>query len=875
DQIPYCYDPSTIEALRQRADCLLNIWEDHYDDLSLPARNRLNTFLAEHFSYAQEIRNDLPVPITHDGFERLYAELLILQGDESVTRAFASRYDLAGQAIVSFEGSLFETDGIDLSGVAGFEMYSLYQGAQYYSEALDRFYALAPTLYQALQYGQSSRNFVTSELVTAYIERLIRASTQRTRAASEIAKRYQNFNRPDLARRVIERAFAAGYLESIVMSRMMLRIVEVSDIEGRAQLKRQVESAALRYRTALLDMRNVYNDITDQINFFGFAPDYIPFPTVDTRGGGEGNAFEQAMSRALNKLRVAREREELAISADRSFETDTAQFQSELVRIRNTYENQLAEVCGTFEGEDGRVYPGIARYAERSGATAVLGDPCGLVGNGEIHNAQGQVSIQYVELQRLQVQSDNVLESIDIERRRVAQQCGLIQERANFVYEQQGEIISLEDDIATFRTIIRNLEFGDRLANTALQAVTGTLSCGEMTLPMSIPGCVAAIGGSYAVYGAAQIGFHAGIETSQQLIRQREREITEINRETARYETLAQCDAALIDSNARTLDLILRLKELELEMLRADYQLKLTMSDVQRLQNRAQRLQLEQAETEQLAINVEAARNDPNIRIYRNDAIINAEISFNDALQQLYRATRVFEYYTSQSYANRDQLFLIRLTSRGDTNLENYQSDLQNAFFEFEESFGLPDTRVQVISLLNDILDVPRIDEQGRPLTSSQREAIMHRALRDPARLNPQGHLTLPFSTNLDELSPLTRNHKILFVEAEISASDKGDDVARLYLRQQGTHVVRSVDDTLQFYRFPSRTAVINPFFNGNRYFTPEVYRTNRLRDRPVASTAWELLINQRDEAANRDLNLQSITDIRLFVYYTDFTQLD
>ncbi|MEO1273231.1 MAG: hypothetical protein AAFX99_34530, partial [Myxococcota bacterium] len=446
DQIPYCYDPSTIEALRQRADCLLNIWEDHYDDLSLPARNRLNTFLAEHFSYAQEIRNDLPVPITHDGFERLYAELLILQGDESVTRAFASRYDLAGQAIVSFEGSLFETDGIDLSGVAGFEMYSLYQGAQYYSEALDRFYALAPTLYQALQYGQSSRNFVTSELVTAYIERLIRASTQRTRAASEIAKRYQNFNRPDLARRVIERAFAAGYLESIVMSRMMLRIVEVSDIEGRAQLKRQVESAALRYRTALLDMRNVYNDITDQINFFGFAPDYIPFPTVDTRGGGEGNAFEQAMSRALNKLRVAREREELAISADRSFETDTAQFQSELVRIRNTYENQLAEVCGTFEGEDGRVYPGIARYAERSGATAVLGDPCGLVGNGEIHNAQGQVSIQYVELQRLQVQSDNVLESIDIERRRVAQQCGLIQERANFVYEQQGEIISLEDD---------------------------------------------------------------------------------------------------------------------------------------------------------------------------------------------------------------------------------------------------------------------------------------------------------------------------------------------------------------------------------------------------------------------------------------------
>ena len=796
-----------------------------------------------------------------------------MQGDESVTRAFASRFDLAGQATVSFEGSAFEEGGIDLSGVAGFEMYSLYQGVQYYGEALDRFYALAPTIYRSLQFGTSGRNFVGPELVTAWIERLIRASTQRTRANSEIAKRYQNFNRPDLARRVIERSFAGAYLESIVFARMMLRIVEVSDVETRDQLKRELNNAALRYRTALLDMRNVYYAITDDINFFGLPADYIPLPALDSTDFRQSNAFELLLRRAQAKIQIAREREETAINSNRSFQTDTAQFQSELVRIRNTYESQLADLCGSFEANDGRVYPAIRKYAYLSDLTAVTGDPCGYVGNGDIHNALGQVDIQRTEIRRLQVQADNLLASIDIERDRVREQCDLIDDRAEFAYEQAGEIIRLEDDINDLRRVIQNLEFADRLANLALGATGAVINCASFG-PIA-GSCISAQVGAHAAYGAASSAIHVGTQITQEFIRDKEVEIANINRETARFETESQCDAALIDSNARVLEQVLRMKELQIEMTRAEYQLKLALSDVQRLQNRSKRLQLEQEETEQLTINVEAARNDPNIRIYRNDAIINADISFNDALRELYRATRVFEYYTSQSYANREQLFLIRLTARGDYNLENYLSDLQNAFFEFEESFGLPDTRVHVVSLLNDILAVPRLDEEGMALTSAERQEIMRAALRDPANLNRDGYLAFPFNTSIESVSPLTRNHKVLFLEAEISASDKGDDVARLYLRQLGTGTINAVVDQLQYYRFAPRTAVINPFFNGNRYFTPEVYRTPRLRDRPFLNTAWELLINQRDEQANQDINLQSITDIRLFIYYTDFTALD
>ena len=37
-------------------------------------------------------------------------------------------------------------------------------------------------------------------------------------------------------------------------------------------------------------------------------------------------------------------------------------------------------------------------------------------------------------------------------------------------------------------------------------------------------------------------------------------------------------------------------------------------------------------------------------------------------------------------------------------------------------------------------------------------------------------------------------------------------------------------------------------------------------------SNGWNLVFNQRDERENQDINLNSISDIRLYIYYTDFT---
>lgn len=865
---PYCYSPDKIEAARERVDCLLSIWNAYRGNASIqPSTNTaMLQYLQKDFAYTQRNLPQGGLPEVKDGFEKLYAELLIMLGDEAYTASFASRFDLAATRQVSFPGSAFEgPTGIDLSGVAGFEMFSLYQAVQYYQEALDRFYEMSPLVWRSVGLGSSESNFVTPATITSYFQRLVRASTQKTRAMSQIARKYQAFNRADLARAVVERAYTAAYLESVVMARLMIRVLEGADAAKRAELRKAVEDSQRSYRVAMLEMRDVYDAITDRATLFGLTADYVPLPALDQ---GQPNAFEVVAVRAQEKSRVAREREDLALSANRSYETDAQQFQAELSRIRNTYENQLGDLCGTFVA-GGRVYPATRKYAELDPRAKALQEPCGLMGNGAIHEALAQVDQARLDILAVNQQTDNVIREAEIENQRVSEQCQITTDLADYVFEQQGDIATFRDAINGSRNAMSALDRSLSVAST----LAGLGKC-SIVIGTSTGGDCPAAGISIGVFTAAAVAVNVAAVGLEVGITVMESQINSIERDTARYQTLSMCSAAKVDSNARQATLLLRLKELDLDRLRNHRRLALAVSEITEKYNQATRIQLEQQDTEQLTINVEAARNDPNVRIYKNDAVINADLSFYDAAQEAYRLTKVYEYYTSQSYAAQEKLFLVRMVARGDYNLENYLTELRNAFNEFEEEFGNPDTRVHVVSVRDDVLRVPTLATDGTALTQADRIQALRDELRNTKYLDQNGYLSLPFGTALNQVSPITRNHKLLFVEAEFIGSDVGDPVGRLYLVQEGTGVVRTVEDTKAFYRLPERTAVLNPLFNGTRVYAPDVYRNYRLRDRPLVNTAWRLIINQRDESVNQDLNLQSLTDIKLYMYYTDFTRL-
>ncbi len=292
------------------------------------------------------------------------------------------------------------------------------------------------------------------------------------------------------------------------------------------------------------------------------------------------------------------------------------------------------------------------------------------------------------------------------------------------------------------------------------------------------------------------------------------------------------------------------------------------------LRNQAQRLIDEEDEAEQHLINVTAAQNDPNVRIFANADVLDADRVFNIALVDAFRATRSFEYYTAQSYAPKQDLFLVRMAGHGENNLEDYLLDLQRAFNDFEQQFGSPSERVEMLSLRDDILQIPYVDPSGRALLPNERVDLLRQKLTDPSLLDSHGYVRIGFSTDLGMTSPLTAIHKLTRIEVEMQGSDLGDRVGRVYLTSKGTATIRGLDDSLNFSRADPLTAVVNPFFNGVRLFNDSFYDEQRLKDRPFVNTQWELGLNFLDEDVNADININSISDIRVFFFYEDFTRL-
>ncbi|MDQ3262212.1 MAG: hypothetical protein M3Y59_00925 [Myxococcota bacterium] len=870
DEVPYCYDPQEIEEIRDRVDCATHVYTRYYAALGTTpsgqeVRSRLKSFLVRDYSYLEQFVPGVPNPIIHDGFERLYAELLIMLGDESYTSSFASRFDLAGQKLADFEGSAFEPNGINLSGGAGFEMRSLYQAAQYYQMTLERFYRLSPVIWISIGELPAGQGFITPQTASSYFDKLIRASSQKARSWSQVAKKYQSFNRPELARLVVSRAYTSAYLESVILSRMMLKIIYVSNPDDKAQIVKQLELAQQTYRAAMMEMSTVYRDIRDTVTYFGFQPDYIPFPALDP---GDTNAFDKALARAQNALEVAEKKETTALADNRSFDTDAASFQSALAGLRDQNESALAEICGTFlvtEQGEPQVYPAIPRYAQLHPRAAALGDPCGRMGNGALYDAAIGLEQAGLELDKVKLSRRNLIAEIADVAARTSEQCARITTAKDFYIQTQDKVIAMNDAINSLNLVV---DTADRLTEYVAN-VTSFLNC-DVGVAVSCP--MAAAGAT--LYTTAflidfPLAVGAGITTTVL-----QHEIASLEKSIVVNDMLQECTAAQIDSKYEIKTLYRQMLETQLEALKVEDDITLAVSQIQKLRHQSLSLMSSLEEDQANMVNIEAARNDPNVRIYRNDAIVAADQTFFRALQEAYKATKVFEYYTSQSYAPLGNLVLVRMVAHGDFTLESYLTNLEQAFEEFQEQFGNPDTRVAILSVKDDVLAIPRLDAQGVALSEKKRTAMFRERLGEVTLLDGQGYVNMPFSTTIEGLSPLTLNHKIRFMEAEIVGRDVGDTLGRIYVRQRGTGAVRGVSGETGYYAFPTRTAVMNPFFNGTKDLDASIYGSERLRDRPFINTGWELVLNRKDEAVNRDIQITGLDDIKLYLYYTDFTAL-
>ncbi|MBM3302782.1 MAG: hypothetical protein FJY85_22900, partial [Deltaproteobacteria bacterium] len=363
-----------------------------------------------------------------------------------------------------------------------------------------------------------------------------------------------------------------------------------------------------------MEMRDVYQGITDNVTLFGLPPEYIPFPALDP---GMPNAFEQLLQGALEKTRIAADKEDRALEQNRSYESDMASFERELTQVKNTYEDRLAQICGTFRTEDGRVFPAIAKYADLTPTTQLFGDPCGFMGNGEIYQALGQVESSGLEVDRLIEMHGQILERVEIERQRARSQCGVIRQQANLEFRLGNQVSSIEEEIENIQEEMERKKkkrsaWKGLLVGVAGAAIAGGLTGGTAFGVALVAGIkenpmkmIKGVAGLYSAYSSKT-------SKGEQEIDRKRQEINDLTLSTNRAITLLGCDQVKIDSWARIKETLLELKLNALSLTEVDYKIQLEVAQVSALKNEATRLANEQAEAEQLAINVEAARNDPN-----------------------------------------------------------------------------------------------------------------------------------------------------------------------------------------------------------------------------------------------------------------------
>ncbi len=878
--VPYCYDPKLILRVSDRINCAAAVYISQYNKLDYATRQTVRSFLQRSFAYSTQTVPGVATPVTRDGFERLFTELLVMLGDDALTRAFASRLDLADSKLADFPGTQFEPSGMDLGGKVGYEMYSLYQAEQYYRLALDRFFAharvIGASLYGITNTLPAGAGFIDSRTAVSYIPRVIEAATRRSRALRAIADRYIGLNEPHLARHVLERGVASVYAEANILAGMMKRIGDAAPPERRAQIAKAQESAQLHYARSLRQMRSEYDQISDEKTFFGIPETFVPIPPMDTvqLDIQKTNVFDVGIDIAKSRLKVAIQSEDAALKVKRTFDSDKEKFKSEMQTAQAETDKRLREICGSFVGTDGNVYPATSEYSMMSDKTRGMPDPCGLVGNGLLASERSKLRQALTAAEEAFGQRDIANGNMAEVSQQVENQCAEIKKVADLKV-QVGTGFAIVDGVvnameASVDASVAAKEVSEKLGDIAF--------CKPPTVGWSNnPGnCPAVLVAAQSVTGlivtsAGVKKLAAKLKTVSEAVKQG------LQVRLERKELMLQCEAFKVDRAFRLDDAVDGLVVNEYAIRQANNEIRRQTATVNGLRNEAKAIRARADAVRQARINVEAAYNDPTQRIIRNETVIRADRQFKRALREAYRATRIFEYYTSQSYAAKSDLLLIRMAASGANTLQDYLLDLEDAFLEFEYQFGQPDLRLAIISMRDKI--VPKL-RKNAAMTLQERRLAFQETLKDHTLKDPRGWLRVPFSTKLKMTSPITANHKVMYVEVELVGRDLGDSLGRVYLRQTGTGAIRDLQGGIQANTFPPSTAVVNTIFNGRRgspntSFNAEIYRNWRLRDRPLINTTWELIFNMVDEQVNKDIDLDGLQDVVLYIYYTDFTSMD
>jgi len=322
-----------------------------------------------------------------------------------------------------------------------------------------------------------------------------------------------------------------------------------------------------------------------------------------------------------------------------------------------------------------------------------------------------------------------------------------------------------------------------------------------------------------------------------------------------------------------------------------EYDIELSIA-VNNLQQELARLNGLKTEVEYLAAEKENALTftenmcqDPAGRVLRDYFMELADDRFDVALRYAWQAGRALEYEINQ-----DAAFVgLPLTDLEDvyqvrdiTTLGTALAQMNTVYNDFMSGppVRIPQPRESVVYLgkalgFEDAYDA----DLGRTVTAEEK---FNAFIQDPANRDADGNLSFTFQTSIylgnRFFSTGVFNDKIVSIQMRLRGTDLGNDRAIIYLRQDGTSFIRTVDafrnsgpDDVRDYNVHPLKASITAATNDHT-LDPGIAVNRELATRSVAFTNWTLTLDQVNEPENQDVDINTIQEIEMTITHEAFT---
>jgi hypothetical protein len=207
----------------------------------------------------------------------------------------------------------------------------------------------------------------------------------------------------------------------------------------------QQSSEALKLAVVQSQMNELYHNIGQGYNTFGFLPDFVPF----VKGSADNDnlsTFNKMYAISEDAIATAKTKEEVAKSVENKFAQSNADYQEKSLEIQTSYYQRLKSIIGSVILADGVEIPDLFTYKVPD--IDVNGD--GLTCRDEVRNilrdeygyifqSKGQIALQYANMDIAETRVESAFEEI----KSLVSEIEIREETARKVLGIQGDIAKL------------------------------------------------------------------------------------------------------------------------------------------------------------------------------------------------------------------------------------------------------------------------------------------------------------------------------------------------------------------------------------------------------------------------------------------------